>query len=269
MDPWLVRTAHGDAWQVEGRARCAAGGDVLEVRGARAMASGIPAARWNNADVTSADVDLEALDDWYARRGAAWGIRVPLGLDVRAGREIGSKRSFATDRAPAERAAPRGVTVRRARAEDLDALVAAEERIFGDPGTVARAWIAPVLGVPGFTHWVAERGDAAVAVATVVASDGLAGPAAMLTGVGTRTDEADAWAATTAAAIRGALAAGARIAHAHDMGGDAGRWRALGLREVPGFVVRVIRAEAAGAATGERMLSRGSVAHPCAGYAYG
>ena len=35
----VVRTAHGDAWQVEGRMREPLGGGVTEVRGARLMAA--------------------------------------------------------------------------------------------------------------------------------------------------------------------------------------------------------------------------------------
>ena len=56
-----VRAAHGNAWQVEGRARRAYGGGAHAVRGARLMASGLPTPKWNNADITSADVDLDAV----------------------------------------------------------------------------------------------------------------------------------------------------------------------------------------------------------------
>jgi hypothetical protein len=55
-----VRTAHADAWQAEGRLREPYGGGACAVRGARAMASGIRTPKWNNADVTHEQVDLEA-----------------------------------------------------------------------------------------------------------------------------------------------------------------------------------------------------------------
>lgn len=57
----LVRTALADAWEVEGRAREPYGGGWARMRGARLMASGIPQAKWNNADITAADADLEAV----------------------------------------------------------------------------------------------------------------------------------------------------------------------------------------------------------------
>jgi hypothetical protein len=69
----LVRTAHADAWQAEGRLREPHGGGVCAVRGARAMASGIRTPKWNNADVIHEQVDLEALSAWYESRG------MPLG----------------------------------------------------------------------------------------------------------------------------------------------------------------------------------------------
>jgi hypothetical protein len=63
-----VRTAHGDAWQAEGRLRESHGGGVCGVQGARAMASGIRTPKWNNADVTHEQVDIETLSVWYGSR---------------------------------------------------------------------------------------------------------------------------------------------------------------------------------------------------------
>src|SRR5215207_9538957 len=88
----LVRTAHADAWQVEGRLRERYGGGVYAVRGARAMASGIRTPKWNNADVTHEQVDLEALRAWYGSRGMPWGLRVPLELSLAVGEPLFVKR---------------------------------------------------------------------------------------------------------------------------------------------------------------------------------
>jgi len=88
----LVRTAHADAWQVEGRLRERYGGGVYAVRGARAMASGIRTPKWNNADVTHSQVDIDALRAWYGSRGLPWGLRVPLELSLAVGEALFVKR---------------------------------------------------------------------------------------------------------------------------------------------------------------------------------
>jgi hypothetical protein len=86
----LVRTAHADAWEVEGRLRAPFGGGAARVRGARLMASGIAQPKWNNADVTGTDVDWDEVHAWYAERGVPWGIRVPLELELELEVEVGS-----------------------------------------------------------------------------------------------------------------------------------------------------------------------------------
>jgi hypothetical protein len=56
-----ARTAHGDAWQEEGRLRVPYGGAFAELPGIRLMASGLPHPQWNNGDVTEpalVEVDL-------------------------------------------------------------------------------------------------------------------------------------------------------------------------------------------------------------------
>ena len=46
------------------------------------MASGLPHAQWNGADVTGPDADLEGARAFYAERGLPWGVRVPEGMRV-------------------------------------------------------------------------------------------------------------------------------------------------------------------------------------------
>ncbi|HEV2895097.1 MAG TPA: hypothetical protein VG411_15185, partial [Actinomycetota bacterium] len=128
------------------------------MRGARAMASGIRTPKWNNADVTHEQVDLEALAAWYAARGMPWGLRVPLGISLDVGEPLFVKRCMGLmvssgagsglhlfDRAG-------GVEVRRIRADDRDRFVALDGAAFGEDLATARAWLAPQFGVAGFDH---------------------------------------------------------------------------------------------------------------------
>jgi hypothetical protein len=98
--------------------------------------------------------------------------------------------------------------------------------LFGVPTGLASRWIAPVLGVSGFTPWLAYRDGRDLAVATTVASVGDAGPAVVLTGLGSL---AGAGPRLTAAQARAAIRATierdpAAMIHTH---GDRRRRRTL------------------------------------------
>jgi hypothetical protein len=81
----LVRSAQGDAWQVEGLLRESVGGGVG--RGARLMASSIDHPQSNNADVDDPEsADLVGMREWYAGRSVPWGVRVPAGAPWSRGR---------------------------------------------------------------------------------------------------------------------------------------------------------------------------------------
>lgn len=238
-----VHAAHADAWEVEGRARARYGGGSHRVRGARLMASGLPDARWNNADVTAADVDLDAVVGWYQSRAVPWGIRVPLSLAIAFGAPLFVKRCFAL--LPDELAdieVEVGARILRVQPAGLARFVAAEAAAFDTPARLAASWIEPVFGTPGFVHWLAERDGRPLAVATTVASAGDAGPAVMLTGLGSLpgTDPS-----VTAALARAALVAAvedepATLVHTHgDPDDDAGLFEGLGFTEVEGLEVRL------------------------------
>jgi len=88
-----VRTAHGDAWQEQGRLRIPYGGAAAELPGIRLMASGLPHPQWNNGDVTeAAAVDIERVREWYAELGMPWGVRVPSDQTWSLGRHLFAKR---------------------------------------------------------------------------------------------------------------------------------------------------------------------------------
>ena len=248
----LVRTAHGDAWQAEGRLREPYGGGACAVRGARAMASGIRTPKWNNADVTHEQVDLEALSVWYGSRGMPWGLRVPLEISLAVGEPLFVKRcmgllaSSGAESAlrPLDRAG--GVQVRRIRADERDRFVTLEVAAFGDDLTTTRAGLAPQFGVAGFDHWVAELAGTTVGLATSVQSDELAGPAVMVTGMA-------ALAGADAGLVKAQLSAqisaqavpagpGATLVHVYpDDDEEAAAFAAVGFIEVPGFLVRLVQ----------------------------
>jgi hypothetical protein len=248
----LVRTAHADAWQAQGRLRQPHGGGVCAVRGARAMASGIRTPKWNNADVTHDQVDLEALGAWYAARAMPWGLRVPLELSLAVGEPLFAKRCMGlVVSSGAESGLPLcdragGVEVRRIRADERDRFVALEVAAFGDDPATARAWLAPQFGVAGFDHWVAEIAGATVGIAASVGSDELAGPAVMVTGIAARPG-ADAHLvkgqlSAQISAEAGHAGPGVTLVHVYpDDDEEATAFAAVGFIEVPGFLVRLVQ----------------------------
>jgi hypothetical protein len=238
MMSWM-RTAHADAWEVEGRAREPYGGGYARIRGARLMASGILQPKWNNADITGADVDVDAVAAWFEARDVPWGMRVPLGLDITFGRPLFVKRCMGileNDFVPQEPAA----VVRLARFDEFDLVSRLDAGLFDGALEESRAWVAPQLGAPPFRHWIAEVDGRPVGLATTVRSHGDAGPAAYLTGVGAF--DIAALDALVAAAVTTAFADGARLVHANPADDvEAGRMTRLGGVEVPGFQVRLVR----------------------------
>ncbi len=238
----LVRTAHGDAWEVEGRLRERFGGGAARVRGARLMASGIAQPKWNNADVTSSHVDIDAMSAWYRARRVPWGVRVPLEFTVELGTPLFVKRCVGL-RADAFQA--RETDVRVVHETDVDAFATLDSTIFGSELAEARAWLAPQFEEDGFRHWVAKLGDSAAAIATTVQSRGDAGPAAYVCGVKARPGSPrNALDAVVAVAVHEAFDAGAELVHANpDDDEMLQAFTSLGATEVPGFHVRVVVAE--------------------------
>jgi hypothetical protein len=202
------------------------------------MASGIARAKWNNADITGVDADLDRVAAWYTERDVPWGIRLPLDLEVSLGSHVFVKRCVGItadgfhDRGSDSR-------VRRGNASELD-LIASLDAMGSDLLGESRAWIAPQLGTPGFVHWVAERGGRPVGLATAVRSDGDAGPAAYITGAFASDEMAlDSLVGT---AVAGAFSEGADLVHANPADdAEAKRFLGLGAVEVPGLEVRVVR----------------------------
>lgn len=242
----LARIAHADAWEAEGLLRRGYGGGAARVRGARLMASGIAAAKWNNADVIDEEPDVEAMASWYAALDVPWGVRVPLEIELELGAPVLVKRCVALRRAEfADRDASTGdVRVRRAAVDEAGSYAGLDLEIFGGDIAASRAWIEPEFAAPSVAHWIASLGGSDVGIATVIQTDADAGPAAYLTGLGVvpngpRDVILNALIVTGA---RHAFSAEADLVHANPTDDpEAAVFRALGAIEVPGLSVRVVR----------------------------
>jgi GNAT superfamily N-acetyltransferase len=241
----LVRTAHGDAWQVEGLLRESVGGGVGRVRGARLMASGIDHPQWNNADVDDPEsADVGGMREWYAARSVPWGVRVPAGAPWSHGRFLFRKRLMGV--ALSARGLPRtsfaGLVIRRARPDDLSAVLHVDLIGFPSGPTLERQWIQPHWSSPAVEVALAEISGEPVGTAYTVRSEGWAGPALYLAGVTVLPEARQrgiAGAISSWLLTRG-TAAGAHVAHLHPDSDQAARvYARLGFVEVDGFDVYV------------------------------
>jgi GNAT superfamily N-acetyltransferase len=213
-----VRTAHADGWAVEGLLREPFGGGVSTLRGIRVMASGLDHPQWNGADVTGPYADLEGARAFYAERGVAWGVRVPAGMAFKAGRHLFRMRLMGL-LAGGLQAAPavEGLTLRPAGPDDLETVLHVDTCAFGSDPDLYRPWTAPHLGASQITVVLAELGGEAVGTAYALRSDGAAGPAVFLAGVGVveGARRRGVAAAMSAWLLQRAFADGARLAHLH------------------------------------------------------
>jgi GNAT superfamily N-acetyltransferase len=213
-----VRTAHADAWAVEGVLRESQGGGTAALRGIRVMASGLPHPQWNGADVTGPDADLDGARAFYAARGLPWGVRVPVGIPWHAGRHLFRMRLMGL--APSGfRPAPDvpGLVLREAGRADAAPVLAIDAAAFGADPRLQAPWLEPHLDAPGITVALAELAGEPVATAYALRSDGAAGPAAFLAGVAVAEAVRRRGIASAMSSwlLARAFAGGARLAHLH------------------------------------------------------
>jgi GNAT superfamily N-acetyltransferase len=213
-----VRTAHADAWAVEGLLREAEGGGTVAMRNIRVMASGLPHPQWNGADVTGPDADLEGARAFYAERHLPWGVRVPVGIPWDAGRHLFRMRLMglaAADFRPAPDVPE--LTLREAGPADVEPVLAIDAAAFGADPRLQRPWLEPHLDAPGITVALAELAGEPVGTAYSLRSDGAAGPAVFLAGVAVAEPARRRGIAGAMSSwlLAGAFAGGARLAHLH------------------------------------------------------
>jgi GNAT superfamily N-acetyltransferase len=230
-----VRTAHADAWAVEGALREPYGGGSATLRGIRLMASGLPHPQWNSADVTGPGADLEGARAFYAERGVRWGVRVPEGMPWTAGRHLFRMALMGlTPRKLVAAPAVPGLTLRQAGPEDLETVLAVDTAAFGSDPDEYRPWTEPHLDAPPVTVALAVLGDEPVGTAYALRSDGAAGPAVFLAGVAVleHARRRGIAAAMSDWLLQRAFAEGARLAHLHpDTEGAARVYSRLGFSE--------------------------------------
>jgi GNAT superfamily N-acetyltransferase len=229
-----ARTAHADAWAVEGTLREPDGGGAVTLRGIRVMASGLPHAQWNGADVTAPDPDLDGARAFFAARGVPWAMRVPAGMPWDAGRHLFRLPLMALT-PTALRPGPDvpGVSVRAAGPDDLEPVLAVDTAAFVTDPDDYRPWTEPHLRAPQVTVALATLDGEPVGTAYTLRSDGAAGPAAFLAGVAVleHARRRGIAAAMSAWLLERAFAAGARLAHLHpDTDAAARVYSRLGFR---------------------------------------
>jgi ribosomal protein S18 acetylase RimI-like enzyme len=249
VDAALIRTAHADAWEAHGRHRTPAGGGAARLPGIRLMASGLSHPQWNNGDVVDPSlVDVEAVRAWYAGcsdmvgRPVPWGVRVRRGEPWPHGRHLFEKRLMALPSADF-RPAPQvsGLTLRRATPGDLDTAVDVDAASYGEDAAVMRPWIEPMLDMPGLDYCIAELDGEPVGVGQCLVTDGDAGPAAYIAGIGVlRTARRRGiGAAVSSWLVERGFAAGAAFAHLHPEPMAVGVYERLGFTDVEGFDIYV------------------------------
>jgi GNAT superfamily N-acetyltransferase len=241
-----VWSAHGDAWQAEGRLRQSRGGGAVALPGIRLMSSGLPHAQWNNGDVTDpARVDVEAVRAWYAARadgdGVPWGVCVPAGSQFALGQHVFRKRCMALlpDRFRAVRASP-GVSIGDALPADVDTFARIDAAAFA--GTVEQTlpWVAPHFGATGFIVALATVDGEPVGVATAIHTDDRAGQCVGIFGVGVlvHARRRGIGGAMTSWLLEKVFARGATLAHLNPDSDAAARLYArLGFIETAGLDV--------------------------------
>ena len=249
MDAELVRTAHADAWEAHGLHRSAYGGGAVRLPGIRLMASGLPHPQWNNGDVLDPTlVDVEAVRAWYdgcaAMVGHAvpWGLRVPADVAWPHGRRLYRKRLMALPRQDFRPAPPvPGLALRVADPGDLDAVVTVDAASYDEDPAVMRPWIAPLLEMPDLTYCVAELDGDPVAVGQCLVTQGDAGPAAYIAGIGVLPEarRRGIGAAVSSWVVERGFDAGAAFAHLHPEPMAFAVYSRLGFTEVDGFDVYV------------------------------
>ncbi len=242
-----VRAATYAVWIAEALAH---GGEVAERDGILAWRTGVPVRYWNGAHVTALPTRPEAALQWAARwfadRATPYGVMVPVELEPALAAAAGAsglrlallQRCMAL--AAGDFVAPTddlpGLEVRRTTAADVEDFLAVQVEAFGlGQPALARAFLAPPVGRPGWTHLTGYHEERPVVTAIGVRT----GDAVGVYGVGTTVSarRRGYGAALTAAVLAAEFGAGATFAHLNPSELGAGVYRRLGFQEVGGFAI--------------------------------
>jgi GNAT superfamily N-acetyltransferase len=135
-----------------------------------------------------------------------------------------------------------GVVVRAAGPRDLESAVDADVTAFGGDAETVRRWLSPLLTDPAVTLALAEDELGTVAIAYTVSSDGAAGPAVFLAGVGVapRARRRGIGGLVSSWLLGRAYSAGSRLGHLQPDTDEAARvYARLGFVETTGLDVYV------------------------------
>jgi GNAT superfamily N-acetyltransferase len=230
-----TRTAVADAGQAEGLLRETLGGGAAELRDIRVMASGLPHAQWNSADVTGPEPDLGGASAFYTTRGLPWGIRVAAGSPRAHGRYVMRQRLMALSARNLQAAgAVPGLDLALAGPDELECVVAIDAAAFGEDPETDRPWIEPHLSAAEVQTAMARFGGKPVATGYTVRTDGRAGPALYLGGIAVLAEFRRRGVAAAAASwlLERGFAAGADFAHLHADSEESARvFARLGFQE--------------------------------------
>jgi GNAT superfamily N-acetyltransferase len=208
------------------------------------MASGLEPAHWNGGDVTAPDADVEAARAFYAQRGVDWGLRVPAGMPWDHGRRLLTLDVMALAPAAFAPVTPpdESIAVRTATPADLETVVAIDAAAFEEDPDVERPWIAPHLAADGITTALAALDGEPAGTGYAIRTDGRAGPALLVGGVGVHPDarRRGVGAALSSWLVANGLRAGARLVHLHADSDEAARvYGRLGFARAPALNVYV------------------------------
>jgi ribosomal protein S18 acetylase RimI-like enzyme len=239
-----TQAAFADACQEQGRLRRPSGGDAADLPGIRLWSAGIAAPALNGGAVDDASaVDIATVSAWFAARAVPWGVLVPVGMHWPYGRHLMTKALMALEPPQAVAADVPGVVVRTATPADLADVLAVDAEAFGvEDAEVQRRWVEPHLSAFSVTTVVGELDGAVVGTAYAVRSDGRAGAALSIGGVGVlpAARGRGVAAAMSAALVTRGLETGAELVHlSHDTDAAARVYARLGFTEVGGMEIYV------------------------------
>jgi GNAT superfamily N-acetyltransferase len=208
------------------------------------MASGLEPAHWNGGDVTAPDADVEAARAFYAERGVDWGVRVPAGMPWDHGRRLLTLDVMALAPAAFAPVTPpdESIAVRAATPADLETVVAVDAAAFESDAADERSWLAPHLHAPAVTTALATLDGEPAGTGYAIRTDGRAGPALLVGGVGVHPDarRRGVAAALSSWLVANGLRTGARLVHLHADNDDAARvYARLGFARAPALDVYV------------------------------
>lgn len=238
-----LREATYAVWRAEAGAHD--GGAVAAFDGLLCWSCGVAVRHWNGVFVTAVPAQpaetLARAERWFTAREMPYGVLVPAELEpamspftVAAGlHRVAEQRCMVLRPADFRAAAPAELEVRRTGPADVEDFLTVQVEAFEAEPVTARAFLAPPVGRPGWTHLTGYLDGVPVVTAIGVRAGDVLGVYGVGTTVAAR--RRGFGATLTASLVREAFATGATLAFLNPSDLGAGMYRRLGFREVGGF----------------------------------